>query len=585
MSRRRVFAARRAWPALIALTLLLWPSAAHAAVDTWTEGTSIRPFAPSSSDTVVLEQGGLRLPWSVLWSYSSPAGSFTPRSIQCVDANTFLAALGESQKVVEISRSGRSERVVCSSTTLGSPLRPWSARRIATGPLAGGTLVVDRQGDKSTSRVFVIDGAGTIVWQYGVPGQPSAAPGHVVDPFSATTLPNGDTLICEGKQGSRRVIRVRSSDYAAGAPDLGYGAGSILWEYGTSQAGPDFDPRYASPVGSNVLITDATNHRIIEVDPSGAVVWSYNGTERPGGRALVSPSCAERLPDGRTVITDEDNGSAVVVNPDKTLADEYRPPTGGAFTSPRGVSVTPSGGFIVADQGNARLMEIGRAASGTMTSADRTFGATGRKKRILSFKWAADTPPGTSVSLLYSLDGGAWTEAGTSGSKALRSGTTATRVAYRVVLASSQRDRTPTLTSLSIGYDLDTTSGTGAKAGTGTGSGHGTGSGSGGGSGSGSGSGSGTGTSASLPTSGTGDAVILGDGPSGTTILRGRVMATSGGGSGGEGAGGPGSALRNTSSGATAAGLLLLGVVYLFGVAWTPIARVAGIPWRALRSA
>jgi hypothetical protein len=63
--------------------------------------------------------------------------------------------------------------------------------------------------------------------------------------------------------------------------------------------------------------------RVIEFDPvSGQEVWMYKGTaEKP----FFSKTCgsSQRLPNGNTLITESDNGTAFEVTPDKTIAWEF----------------------------------------------------------------------------------------------------------------------------------------------------------------------------------------------------------------------------------------------------------------------
>ena len=72
------------------------------------------------------------------------------------------------------------------------------------------------------------------------------------------------------------------------------------------QGGLDW-PRDADRLpNGNTLITDSRNGRIIEVTPSGEVVWSYGG--------LKVPYDADLLPDGTILISDSGRARVIIVD-------------------------------------------------------------------------------------------------------------------------------------------------------------------------------------------------------------------------------------------------------------------------------
>lgn len=71
--------------------------------------------------------------------------------------------------------------------------------------------------------------------------------------------------------------------------------------------------------GSNVLITDNPNHRVIEINPvTNNVVWSYGGSP-----TLRFPNEATKLTNGNILIADTYNHRIVEVRPDQTIAWTY----------------------------------------------------------------------------------------------------------------------------------------------------------------------------------------------------------------------------------------------------------------------
>ncbi|MNX97008.1 NHL repeat protein [compost metagenome] len=79
------------------------------------------------------------------------------------------------------------------------------------------------------------------------------------------------------------------------------------------------------------LIADTGNHRVIEVDEAGAVVWQYGntanrlgGNQGSGPNQLSEPAWAARLPNGHTLIADTGNGRVIELDAQKALLWQYR---------------------------------------------------------------------------------------------------------------------------------------------------------------------------------------------------------------------------------------------------------------------
>jgi hypothetical protein len=135
--------------------------------------------------------------------------------------------------------------------------------------------------DKYLGKVVEFDRQNNLVWSIS----------GLWDPRDAERLGNGNTLIAEAGPG--RVIEVNSS-------------GHIVWNYTLFRSPEpeeweDRDPQDADRLpNGNTLITVSPkgNHRVIEVDPSGEIVWE---TER---FLVTNPIDAERLLNGNTLIVD-----------------------------------------------------------------------------------------------------------------------------------------------------------------------------------------------------------------------------------------------------------------------------------------
>lgn len=579
-----------AWVVVLGLA----PAPAHAA-RSWTEGTT-RPFsAATHKDTEVADvddAAGVRLSRQILWEYARPGTDFEPFHAEVLGNGNVLVT-SRTNEVLELTRGGR---VVWSYTRLrDNPalVNAYASQRLPSG----NTLITDRRAD------FIIEVTPDkrVVWRYGVTPDTHSA-GNLVDPFFAQRLPNGNTLITDNR-GGNRVIEVRSSDYDPDAPNLGYTEASIVWQYGqggTAGLGPGLlvSPRHAVRLpNGNTLITDsgdrdAEANRLIEVTSSGQTVWSFGvpGEKGRDDTRLDRPSAAQRLPNGNTLVVEEDGGRMLEITPAGAIVDRYGAgvtnPEGGEVAKLRGVQRTATGTLLV-DQGHSRLIEYGVRSGGTFVSAPLTLGMPGVKKVIHSIKLKADKPAKTAVSLSYSLDGGPWKGSGSS--ITLPKDTAATTIRYRITLTTKDAAATPVAREVTVAFDVvprgkpptgsDTPATKKPKSTTKTGSsgsGGGTGGGSGTGTGSGTGSSTGAGTGVGAQGAGTGGEVVtssaapgsaeLVDGVAGDSpqLTRGTLLSPVGGG----GSGGDESESTPRTGGTRGGGggsLLILGAAYFAG--------------------
>ncbi len=288
----------------------------------------------------------------------------------------------------------------------------------------------------------------------------------------STRLANGNTLIADNR-GGRRVIEVRTSDYNASAPNWGYTESSIVWRYGTDGVlgtGPNqlVSPRSATRLANgNTLIADAgdrdgESNRVIEVTPSGGIAWQF-GIAGPGVTDWThtnTPSTAERLANGNTLISEEDGRRMIEVTPAGEIIDWYGSgepmAAGGEIGKLRGAARTSSGTTMLCDQEHSRLIEIGFPASGTFESPPLGLGAAGYSaipKVIHSIETSGSYPQGTSMTLAYRLDGGPWVETGAT-SVTLPPDTVASQVAYRLTLRTQSAAYTPIVRAVKFTFDI-----------------------------------------------------------------------------------------------------------------------------------
>ncbi|RPI30965.1 MAG: hypothetical protein EHM52_02455, partial [Actinomycetota bacterium] len=263
----------------------------------------------------------------LMQTYPGPDATADPRSVQVLADGHLLVTDRERQVVAEITAGGA---LVWTYTHEDDAafVRPFSARRF----VAGGrelTLIADRW----AARVFAVDESKRVVWQYGKTDQPGLGIDQLTDPFFAAYR-DGRVLIADNN-GGNRVIEIRYDDYVDGAPDHGFTADSIVWQYGvageySSAPGLLMKPRSPQRLDNgNVLVCDADAQRVIEVrasdyDPGApnlgytadSIVWQFGVTAEPGSddRHLSDPTYAERLSTGTTLIADTNNGRVLEVS-------------------------------------------------------------------------------------------------------------------------------------------------------------------------------------------------------------------------------------------------------------------------------
>jgi len=180
------------------------------------------------------------------------------------NGNLLLGSLGT---VEEVDRDGKVVWKLPASIAL-SDVRDVS--RLGNG----NTLVAAASG----SRVVEFTPEGAEVWSH-----------TCKYPYSAQRLRNGKTLIGSGVR-SGRVIEVSP-------------AGEVVWE--KKDLGWPFHVRRLD--NGKTLVADYRLHKVIEVDRNGEVVWEYK---------CHSPVSAERLADGRTLVSASGRREILLVSPD-----------------------------------------------------------------------------------------------------------------------------------------------------------------------------------------------------------------------------------------------------------------------------
>ncbi len=199
------------------------------------------------------------------------------------------------------------------------------------------------------NRVFLVNQAGHIVWQYGKAGVTGSGFNQLNTPVQSTYLPNGHILITD--QANERVIEV-TSDH------------EIVWQYGMTGVvghGPNqlSNPNSAELLANgNILIADESNNRVIEVNRDHQIVWSYGS---PTGTQLNGAAFASRLPNGNTLITDSNNNRIVIVTEDKQVVFDYATNMrkgSMSMPAPTRAVMLRNGNILISDQFNDQVIEI-----------------------------------------------------------------------------------------------------------------------------------------------------------------------------------------------------------------------------------
>lgn len=158
--------------------------------------------------------------------------------------------------------------------------------------------------DAGGNRVVKVDRlGGDEEWTYG-DGNSGMGPNQLSGPADALALPDTNLyLICD--QGNSRIILVEPS------------ANNIVWSYGNAGELNPVDIEYDSGTNS-VLVTDRGNHRVFLIRITDSVVsWQYGtGEEGNGDNMLNSPTDADILENGDILICDAGNNRLLEVNRD-----------------------------------------------------------------------------------------------------------------------------------------------------------------------------------------------------------------------------------------------------------------------------
>lgn len=243
----------------------------------------------------------------------------------------------------------------------------------------GGILIVDTTNDRI--RLVSRDGvirtvAGTGSAGYSGDGGAATA-ARLRSPTGIALVVGGGFLIADtGNHVVRRVHPDGSISTVAGTGSRGFSG-----DGGSATAARMSLPWAVTPVsGGGFLVADSGNQRVRRVGADGTITTvagngdrGYGGDGGPATSASLSdPHGIDALAGGAFLIADTGNHRLRRVAPDGTIstfagtgAAGFSGDGGAAasarLTAPESVSVTPSGGVLVADTGNSRIRFVGVA--------------------------------------------------------------------------------------------------------------------------------------------------------------------------------------------------------------------------------
>jgi hypothetical protein len=212
----------------------------------------------------------------------------------------------------------------------------------------GGTGIISNQEDNHTI-VEIGYPSGKILWQYGHPGQPGAAPGYLNQPDDAYLLKSGVITVADASNnrilfispqgqvlgqignGADTHVAGVSIAYPNGDTPLADGdvlvseingswideytqSGKLVWDVQMTTVNYPSDPQQLA--SDLFLMTDydpPAEGRILEFTREGQIPWIYDA--KAGDGALKKPSLAERLPNGLIMVNDDYRNRVVVIDP------------------------------------------------------------------------------------------------------------------------------------------------------------------------------------------------------------------------------------------------------------------------------
>ena len=136
---------------------------------------------------------------------------------------------------------------------------------------------------------------------------------------------------------------------------------------------------------NTMLLADSMRHVAVEIDRAGKIVWQFGETKHPSRELdhLSSPSSIRRAQDGRSVIADTRNHRVLLLDAEGTECQMVH--HDGTFRDPAYAVLLDNGNCLVCDTGNKRVIELDQRGYIVWD-----YGAPAASRRLLSYPRSVD---------------------------------------------------------------------------------------------------------------------------------------------------------------------------------------------------
>ena len=184
-----------------------------------------------------------------------------------------------------------------------------------------------------------IDRAGNVVWQFGEAKHPSRGIDHLSSPSSIRRKEDGRSVIADTRNHRVLLLDAEGTDC------------QVLHHDGTFR-----DPVYADLLDNgNCLVCDTGNKRVIELDQQGYIVWDY-GAPVVSRRLLSYPRSVDVNGSGGYLIADTAQDRIIELVDDHVREMPFKGQPD--LFWPRCARMLPSGSLLIADARNQRVVEV-----------------------------------------------------------------------------------------------------------------------------------------------------------------------------------------------------------------------------------
>ena len=208
-----------------------------------------------------------------------------------------------------------------------------------------GSAIISNQEDNDTI-VEIAYPSGHILFQYGHPRTPGAAPGYLNTPDDTYLLRNGEITVADAQNCRVLILSSRTKRvlHRIGSP------ARCVHDPPTALGSPNGDTPLSN---GHILISEINGSWIDEVTTSGRLVWAVHV-------GIGYPSDPQPLGPHRYLVADyEDPGGIVEFDRRGRILYRYQPTSGpGVLNHPSLVERLPSGVFMVNDDYNDRMVAI-----------------------------------------------------------------------------------------------------------------------------------------------------------------------------------------------------------------------------------